>query len=222
MAEQKTEQEPEPEPVVGLESDDDEDFKDDEKQIIIPKKSEDKKSEDKTYKIFIKTHKHPNEYEITKQQARISKFLFSTLESTLSSIEWRNNPKDIVISFDDITNDTLGYIHKFLTDYNFNRPPYPIPIPIVTSQLSYMMTDVDPTQPSFNGKWAKIMDAILPQLVFSIAKASDKLDISFLFDLSCAKIATILKEKNYEEIVEIIDEVQYNIRRIPKKNVVVE
>jgi len=74
--------------------------------------------------------------------------------------------------------------------FHVKEDPDPIPKPLPTSNLSELVCE-------FDAKFIEIDDL---EEIFDIIMAANYLDIKSLLDLSCAKIATLIRGKTPEEI----------------------
>jgi S-phase kinase-associated protein 1 len=75
-------------------------------------------------------------------------------------------------------------------EFHVKEEPDPIPKPLPSSNLSDLVGEFD----------AKFIDIEDLEVIFEIIMAANYLDIKSLLDLSCAKIATLIRGKTPEEI----------------------
>ena len=116
-----------------------------------------------------------------------SKYLNDLVESS-SQID---SKEDIKINLENIDNQTLTEIIKFL-DYYDNKPFEKIPKPLRSDDLSVCVEEW----------YVEYLNNINMEILFEVIKSANFLEIESLLDLTCAKVATMLKGKSVEEIRE--------------------
>ena len=98
------------------------------------------------------------------------------------------DPKD-EIPLPDIKSDILTKIVEYLTHYK-DKEPREIPKPLPSPNLAEVVDEWD----------VKFINEIELDSVFDLINAANYMDIRSLLDLSCAKIASLMKGKTAEEI----------------------
>ena len=130
-----------------------------------------------TIKIVIKDEK---EIEITKKQADLSEVLKNSINE---------NPKDSSFNLKEIDEKTGEKIKEFLTHFD-GVPPAEIEKPLTSNEMKNL-TD----------EWsANFIDKIPLEDLVNLSVAANYMGINSLLDLCCAKIASLCKDKNEEEI----------------------
>ena len=130
-----------------------------------------------TIKIVIKDEK---EFEITKKQADLSEVLKNSINE---------NPKESSFNLKEIDEKTGEKIKEFLTHFD-GVPPAEIEKPLTSNEMKNL-TD----------EWsANFIDKIPLEDLVNLSVAANYMGINSLLDLCCAKIASLCKDKNEEEI----------------------
>ena len=93
------------------------------------------------------------------------------------------------IPIPDIKADILNKVVEYLTYYK-GKNPKDIPKPMPSANLSEVIDEWD----------VKFINGIELDSVFDLINAANYMDIPSLLDLSCAKIASLLKGKTAQEI----------------------
>ena len=93
------------------------------------------------------------------------------------------------IPIPDIKSDILNKVVEYLTYYK-GKNPKDIPKPMPSANLSEIIDEWD----------VKFINGIELDSVFDLINAANYMDIPSLLDLSCAKIASLLKGKTAQEI----------------------
>ena len=93
------------------------------------------------------------------------------------------------IPIPDIKADILNKVVEYLTYYK-GKNPKDIPKPMPSANLSEIIDEWD----------VKFINGIELDSVFDLINAANYMDIPSLLDLSCAKIASLLKGKTAQEI----------------------
>ena len=93
------------------------------------------------------------------------------------------------IKIPDIKYDILKKVVEYLTYYK-DKVPKDIPKPMPTTNLSELVDEWD----------VNFINSIDLDNVFDMIKAANYLDITSLLDLSCAKLASLMKGKNAQDI----------------------
>ena len=93
------------------------------------------------------------------------------------------------IKLPDIKFDILKKIVEYLTHYK-DKTPKDIPKPMPSSNLSEVIDEWD----------VNFINSIELDNVFDLINAANYMDIPSLLDLSCAKIASLMKGKTIQEI----------------------
>ena len=93
------------------------------------------------------------------------------------------------IPIPDIKADILNNVVEYLTYYK-GKNPKDIPKPMPSANLSEIIDEWD----------VKFINGIELDSVFDLINAANYMDIPSLLDLSCAKIASLLKGKTAQEI----------------------
>ena len=93
------------------------------------------------------------------------------------------------IPIPDIKADILNKVVEYLTYYK-GKNPKDIPKPMPSANLSEIIDEWD----------VKFINSIELDSVFDLINAANYMDIPSLLDLSCAKIASLLKGKTAQEI----------------------
>ena len=93
------------------------------------------------------------------------------------------------IPIQDIKADILNKVVEYLTYYK-GKNPKDIPKPMPSANLSEIIDEWD----------VKFINGIELDSVFDLINAANYMDIPSLLDLSCAKIASLLKGKTAQEI----------------------
>ena len=93
------------------------------------------------------------------------------------------------IPIPDIKADILNKVVEYLTYYK-GKNPKDIPKPMPSANLSEIVDEWD----------VKFINGIELDSVFDLINAANYMDIPSLLDLSCAKIASLLKGKTAQEI----------------------
>ena len=93
------------------------------------------------------------------------------------------------IQIPDIKYDILKKIIEYLTHYK-DKVPKDIPKPMPSANLSEVIDEWD----------VNFINSIELDNVFDLINAANYMDISSLLDLSCAKIASLMKGKTAQEI----------------------
>ena len=93
------------------------------------------------------------------------------------------------IPIPDIKADILNKVVEYLTYYK-GKNPKDIPKPMSSANLSEIIDEWD----------VKFINGIELDSVFDLINAANYMDIPSLLDLSCAKIASLLKGKTAQEI----------------------
>ena len=119
--------------------------------------------------------------EIDRESAKKS----GLLNGLISSPNQQQDP----IQLPDIKMNILNKIIEYLTHYK-DKVPKDIPKPMPSANLNEVVDEWD----------ANFINSIEIDSVFDLINASNYLDITSLFDLSCAKIASLMKGKTSQEI----------------------
>ena len=101
------------------------------------------------------------------------------------------NEDDLSIKLDNIDSSVFFKITEFLELYN-KDPFQKIDKPLKSDDLSYCV----------GKEYINFLDTMEMELLFEVIKAANFLEIESLLDLTCAKVATMLKGKSVEEIRE--------------------
>ena len=107
------------------------------------------------------------------------------LKGLISDFNVRQEP----VQLPDIKYDILKKVVEYLTYYK-NKIPKDIPKPMPSANLSEVTDDWD----------VKFINSIQLDSVFDLINAANYMDIPSLLDLSCAKIASLMKGKTSQEI----------------------
>ena len=108
----------------------------------------------------------------------------------LSSKEISSDNEEILtIKLDNLSSEVLLKVINFLEKYN-NSPFEKIEKPLKSDDLSYCV----------GKEYLEFLDSMEMDLLFEVIKAANFLEIESLLDLTCAKVATMLKGKSVEEI----------------------
>jgi len=129
----------------------------------------------------------PQQFEINKADAELSKFVTTILEgdAQATSIEIRQVPPE-----------TLKHVVTYLQHHK-GKEPDPLPCPVRSIHMAQIVSD----------KWdATWIDAFDKKTIFEIILAANYMDIKSLLHLGCAKIATLIKQLDQKEINRIIEE----------------
>ena len=118
---------------------------------------------------------------------KYSKYLNDLVDSS-SQID---SGEDIQINLENIDNQTLTEITKFL-DYYDKKPFEKIPKPLRSDDLSVCVENW----------YVEYLNNMNMEILFEVIKSANFLEIESLLDLTCAKVATMLKGKSVEEIRE--------------------
>ena len=98
------------------------------------------------------------------------------------------------IPLDNVAPEVLGKIVEFC-EHNSATPMGTIPKPITSSEMGDMV-----------GEWeARFVNDMPQELLFEVIKGANYMDISALLDLTCAKVATMIRGKTPEEIRTMFD-----------------
>ena len=100
-----------------------------------------------------------------------------------------NNQQQEPIQLPDIKYDILKKVVEYLTYYK-DKTPKDIPKPMPSSNLNEVIDEWD----------VNFINSIELDNVFDLINASNYMDIASLLDLSCAKIASLMKGKTAQEI----------------------
>ena len=119
--------------------------------------------------------------EIDRESAKKSGLLNGLISSP-------NQPQE-PIQLPDIKYDVLKKIVDYLTHYK-DKVPKDIPKPMPSANLNEVVDEWD----------VNFINSFEIDNVFDLINASNYLDIGSLFDLSCAKIASLMKGKTAQEI----------------------
>jgi len=123
----------------------------------------------------------PKSFEISKKCAELSKFVTTILEgdADATSIEIRQVPPE-----------TLEHVITYLKHHK-GKEPDPLPCPVRSIHMAQIVSD----------KWdATWIDAFDKKTIFEIILAANYMDIKSLLDLTCAKVASMIKGKTPEQI----------------------
>lgn len=101
------------------------------------------------------------------------------------------NEEDLSIKLENIDSSVFFKITEFLELYN-KDPFKKIDKPLKSDDLSYCV----------GKEYIIFLDTMEMELLFEVIKAANFLEIESLLDLTCAKVATMLKGKSVEEIRE--------------------
>ena len=101
------------------------------------------------------------------------------------------NEENLSIKLDNVDSSVFLKITDFLELYN-NDPFKKIDKPLKSDDLSYCV----------GKEYINFLDTMEMELLFEVIKAANFLEIESLLDLTCAKVATMLKGKSVEEIRE--------------------
>ena len=107
------------------------------------------------------------------------------LKGLISDFNVRQEP----VQLPDIKFDILKKVVEYLTYYK-SKNPRDIPKPMPSANLSEVIDDWD----------VKFINSIELESVFDLINAANYMDIPSLLDLSCAKIASLMKGKTSQEI----------------------
>ena len=99
------------------------------------------------------------------------------------------NAQQEPIQLPDIKYDILKKVVEYLTYYK-DKTPKDIPKPMPSSNLNEVIDEWD----------VNFINSIELDNVFDLINAANYMDISSLLDLSCAKIASLMKGKTAQEI----------------------
>ena len=100
------------------------------------------------------------------------------------------NEETFTINLENITSQVVSKIIDFLEKYD-NSPFNKIEKPLRSDDLSYCVSQ----------EYLDFLDSMGDmELLFEVIKAANFLEIESLLDLTCAKVATMLKGKSVEEI----------------------
>jgi len=132
-------------------------------------------------------------------------FLVPRRNLTLSKVlnEQMNDEKDEEndgiknkIELDDTSSDTLHYALRYLGHHK-GKEPDPLPCPVRSIHMNQIVSD----------QWdAQYIDPLEKKIIFEIIMVANKLGIQSLIHLGCAKIATLIKQLDQQEINRIIEE----------------
>ena len=100
-----------------------------------------------------------------------------------------NSQQQEPIQLPDIKYDILKKVVEYLTYYK-DKTPKDIPKPMPSANLSEVIDEWD----------VNFINSIELDNVFDLINAANYMDISSLLDLSCAKIASLMKGKSAQEI----------------------
>ena len=100
-----------------------------------------------------------------------------------------NSQQQEPIQLPDIKYDILKKVVEYLTYYK-DKTPKDIPKPMPSANLSEVIDEWD----------VNFINSIELDNVFDLINAANYMDISSLLDLSCAKIASLMKGKTAQEI----------------------
>ena len=133
--------------------------------------------EETTIKLVTKDGK---EIEITKKQAELSDILKGAINDF---------PKDGTFPLNEIGEKDAEKIKEFLAHYN-GVPPPEIEKPLISNEMKNL-TD----------EWsANFIDKMPIEDIVNLSIAANYLSINSLLDLCCAKMASLCKDKNEDEI----------------------
>ena len=133
--------------------------------------------EETTIKLVTKDGK---EIEITKKQAELSDILKGAINDF---------PKDGTFPLNEIGEKDAEKIKEFLAHYN-GVPPPEIEKPLISNEMKNL-TD----------EWAaNFIDKMPIEDLVNLSIAANYLSINSLLDLCCAKMASLCKDKNEDEI----------------------
>ena len=133
--------------------------------------------EETTIKLVTKDGK---EIEITKKQAELSDILKGAINDF---------PKDGTFPLNEICEKDAEKIKEFLSHYN-GVPPPEIEKPLISNEMKNL-TD----------EWsANFIDKMPIEDIVNLSVAANYLSINSLLDLCCAKMASLCKDKNEDEI----------------------
>ena len=129
--------------------------------------------------------KEGKDFTITKKAAELSELLKGTMN---------DYPDDNSIPLTDVDEKTTEKILEYLTHFNGQSPPE-IDKPLTSTDLKNV-TD----------EWsANFIDKLLLEDLLNLTVASNFMGINSLLDLCCAKISSLCKDKNEEEIIKIFN-----------------
>ena len=94
----------------------------------------------------------------------------------------------------DVKGDVLKKVVEYLSHWSSNEPKE-IPRPLPSNNLKEAADEWD----------AEFIDSVDLDTVFDIINTANYMDIKPLLDLSCAKVASIMKGKSSEEIRQIFN-----------------
>ena len=136
--------------------------------------------------IKIKTS-DSHEYTMNEDLFKYSLYLNNLIETTkdISSSDEEN----LSINLDNVNSSVLLKIIHFLDIYNKN-PFTKIDKPLKSDDLSYCVSE----------EYIDFLNSMDMDLLFEVIKSANFLEIESLLDLTCAKVATMLKGKSVEEI----------------------
>ena len=135
-------------------------------------------------KILLVTNES-GEYICEKNVYKYSNYLNNLVESS-NEISGEEEMKIVLSS---INNKTLEEIINFLKYYDTN-PFKQIPKPLRSDDLSACVDEW----------YVKYLENMELELLFEVIKSANFLEIESLLDITCAKVATMLKGKSVEEI----------------------
>ncbi len=123
------------------------------------------------------------EFTISKAAAELSVLLKSTMQDFEG---------DVVVPLSEIDEKTTGRIVEYLNNFNGKIPPE-----IEKPLKSAVMKEI-------TDEWsANFIDAFALEELVDITVASNFMEIQPLLDISCAKIASLIKDKSEEEIFQM-------------------
>merc|ERR1712130_896742 len=129
---------------------------------------------------------NPKSFEISKKDAKLSKFVATVLEGDAGAK---------LIEIQAVPPETLEHVIDYLKHHKGKEPdPFPwdpLSCPIPSIDMAQIVSD----------KWdATFIDAFDKKTIFDIIEAANYLDIKSLFHLSCAKVETLIKKLSKEDI----------------------
>jgi len=118
-------------------------------------------------------------FSISKKAVMISEFIKTTIDGDPCAKE---------VNVPGVTADILAKIVEYMK-FHFNNPAKPIEKPLKSKEMKDIACEWD----------ANFVD-MDQEVLFPVILATNKMDISPLLELTCAKVATMLKDKTPEEI----------------------
>ena len=130
------------------------------------------------------------QHDLKEELYKYSLYLKNLVE-TSKDISSENDVENLSVKLDNIDSSVFQKILDFLEIYNI-KPFQKIDKPLKSDDLSYCVSE----------EYIAFLDTMEMELLFEVIKAANFLEIESLLDLTCAKVATMLKGKTVEEIRE--------------------